>query len=169
MSTGSASAATSKTTWFIIFFALVVSVGIYGLLCFLMAQSRSTPSGNSLGTLRPIFYVLAGASLLASIAWMHFKTYGKIGGSPVSPATTAATLLSPQEFQTVSITGLAMAEACSIYGLVLFFIGAPIMEFARFAAGTLAVDLLYILPKGISYWAAWEMQQKSGEQPSSRA
>ena len=148
-----------KTTWFIIFFAMVASVGVYGLLCFILMQSRSAPPvGNGLQTLRPILYVVAVGDVLASIAWVHFKTNGRIGGTAAMPST-GYLLMKAAEFQTVSIVGLALAEACAIFGLLLFFLGAPITEFALFAVATLAVDLLYILPKGITYWAAWEQQQ----------
>ncbi|MDQ3812519.1 MAG: hypothetical protein M3347_01055 [Armatimonadota bacterium] len=149
-----------KMTWFIIVFSMVVSVGIYGLLGFLLSQNRTPRAVSpSLGTLRPILYILAVVMLLASVAWITFRTQGKTGGVPDTTLTKVA-LLSPPQFQTETIVGLSLAEACAIFGLLLFFMGAPLTEFALFAAGTLAVDLLFILPKGIAYWAAWENQQK---------
>lgn len=112
-------------TWFIVFFGYVISIGAYGLLCFMMQQSKSTPpSGLSLATLRPILYAAAGGCLLASIA-----------------------------------------DACAILGLMLFLMGAPITEFALLAVASVVVMLVFILPKGISYWAAWEVQQKSSSDP----
>ena len=154
----------TKKTWFVIFFALTASVAIYGLMAFMIAQNRSAPApGNSLATLRPIFYIAAGLALIASVGWMHFRTHGKIGdrGDVISLPGSQVALMPASQFQTETIVALALAEACSIFGLVLFFLGAPLVEFARFAAGTILVDLLYFLPKGIRYWAAWEMQQKS--------
>lgn len=143
-------------TWFIVFFGYVISIGAYGLLCFMIQRSKSTPpSGLSLTTLRPILYVAAGGCLLASIVWMHLKSQGKakLVGEP-------RTLPSPQEFQTATVTALSIADACAILGLMLFLMGAPIAEFAWFAIATVVVMLVFILPKGINYWAAWEMQQK---------
>ncbi len=104
--------------------------------------------------LRPICYALAGVSLLASIVWMHLKMQGKsrLVGEPSKP-------LSPGEFQTLTIQAMAMADVCAPFGLLLFFLGALITEFALFAIASVVVMLVFILPKGINYWAAWEMQQ----------
>jgi hypothetical protein len=148
-------ATATKMTWFVIFFAILASVGVYALMCFIIQQSRSEPPETSLAVLRPICYALAGVSLLASIVWMHLKMRGKsrLVGEPSQP-------LSPGEFQTVTIQALAMADVCAPFGLLLFFMGAPIAEFALFAIATVVVMLVFILPKGISYWAAWEGQQK---------
>jgi F0F1-type ATP synthase membrane subunit c/vacuolar-type H+-ATPase subunit K len=160
-STSTGAPQATKKIWFAILFALVVAVGVYGLVAFIIAQNRSAPPpGNNLETLRPILYIAAGVALLSAIGWMHFRTYGKIGDVTALPEPRAP-LMSPGQFQTETIIGLALAEACSIFGLVLFFLGVPLVEFARFAAGTILVDVFYFLPKGMKYWAAWEMQQKS--------
>jgi hypothetical protein len=147
-----------KTTWFIIFFAFVTSVGVYGLLCFIIQQSKSPPQPQSiLPTVRPILYAAAGVCLLASIVWMHLKSQGKakMVGEPL-------TLPSPDEFQTATITALSLADTCAPFGLLLFFLGAPIAEFARFAVASVVVMLFFILPKGMGYWTEWEMHQQSG-------
>jgi len=159
----------TKATYFVIFFSLTFSVVIYGFLAFILSQSKTPRAVSpSLGTLRPLFYILAAVALLASIAWVTFRTQSQTG-SGAGTTLDALSLMPPQRFQTETIISLALAEVCAIVGLLLFFLGAPLVEFAYFAAGTLAVDLLFILPRAIGYWAAWESQQKqeSGIQPFS--
>ena len=108
---------------------------------------------------------MAILALVASVAWMYVKTNGKIGdGSTYGVAK--AELMSPSEFQTNSIVALALSEACTIYGLTLFFIGVAIKDFVPFAVGTVLVDLFYILPCGLKYWSNWEREQKAKEQPT---
>ncbi len=156
-----------KMTWVIIVFAMAMSVLIYGLLCFFLMQSRTPPSGRSLATMRPIVSAMAVLSLVAAIGWLQWKTSGRIGDTPaVLGDRSSAALMEPGEFQTQSIIALALAEACSIYGLLLFFLGAPITEYAVFAAGSLLVILLYILPRGLKYWAARENAEKHSGQNS---
>lgn len=145
-----------RRTWLIIFAALVWTVFIYGLMAFLLdlSPSRQSPTGRPPDptALRPIFYGLAVLALVASAGWLHFSTYGKIGGEGRKVE------LSPSEFQTNSIVALALAEACVILGLALFFLGAPLRELLIFGAGTLLVDLLVILPRGLAFWSYWERE-----------
>ncbi|HVF10122.1 MAG TPA: hypothetical protein VNA16_04930 [Abditibacteriaceae bacterium] len=154
-----------KQQYFTIFFALVVSVGIYGFLCFLLDQNRK-PMPEPAAALSLVVGALALASLVAAVGWLHFRTYGKAGDAP-SPATMAPpALMKPGEFQTETIIALALAESCAILGLLLFFLGAPLKAFVPFAAGTLAVDLFYILPRAVRYWSAYEKQRQSGQASS---
>ncbi|HZO88191.1 MAG TPA: hypothetical protein VFB38_07600 [Chthonomonadaceae bacterium] len=146
-----------KRVWLILVFAFIASIGIYGaLVCLLQQQRPAPPSPAVLSTLRPVLYLLAIACLLASVGWMHGNTRNLPGGafSPAAPPPLPA----PERFQTITVIALALAEACAIMGLVLFFLGASAVEFARFALGTVIVDALSILPRGIRYWAAWERQ-----------
>ncbi|PQV63982.1 hypothetical protein B1R32_1074 [Abditibacterium utsteinense] len=139
----------TKKSWFSIFFVLCGSVLTYGLLCYLIthnpdAKRSAMPDPT---TMRPILIAAGVAALVVSLAWMRLRIDGKIGGEgrPVA--------LSPQEFQTESIIALALAEGCSIFGLQLFFMGAPMSEFAVFGFGTLFVDFAFILPRGIQFWS----------------
>jgi hypothetical protein len=152
-----------KQTYFIIFFALVGSVGTYLLLCFLMSQNRRplTPAPAVAG----LITVLAIVALIASIAWLQFRTSGRAGDAPAMSTTTPSALMSPAEFQTETIIAMALAEACAILGLLLFFMGGPLKGFIPFAAGTLAVDLAYILPRALRYWAAYEKPQQPNNSP----
>jgi F0F1-type ATP synthase membrane subunit c/vacuolar-type H+-ATPase subunit K len=156
----------AKMTWTIIVLAFAFSVVMYGLIGFFMVQGR-TPNARALAMIRPLTYGLAVFQLLAAVGWLHLKTNGRIGDAPnVVGSSSTTTLIEPGDFQTQTIVALAMAELCSVWGLVLFFLGAPITEFAVFAAGSLLVILLYILPRGLKYWAARENAEKKSGQNS---
>ena len=141
-----------RQTWLIVFGALVVSVFSYGLLCYLIEHSPNPRQVNaaSVATMRPILIGMGIAALVASVGWLRFTIDGKIGDGGRDLA------LSPGQFQTKSIVALALSEACCIFGLLLFFMGAPMKEFAIFALGTLFIDLAFILPRGLQFWAAYE-------------
>ena len=59
----------------------------------------------------------------------------------------------PSEFQTHWIIALALSELCVISGLVLFFMGGPARGILPYAAGTVFVDLVVIMPVILRYWA----------------
>ena len=165
-----ASATPDKKTWLIIFAALVGAVFMYGLICFFITQSRianpqSAPPPPQ-AAFRTALAFVAVLTLLGSVGWMYAKTNGKIGDSSTYGATKAE-LMTPADFQTQSIIALAFAEACSIYGLTLFFVGATLRDFVPFAVGTVLVDLFYILPRGLKYWSSWEQKQKLEAQGAS--
>lgn len=137
----------ARQQWLIIFGALVASVAIYGLMCFFIAQNpKSHPASLVLTQARPVVIGLGIASLLASVLWLRFAVDGKIGGDG-RPMT-----LSASEFQTRSIIALALAEACALFGLLLFFLGAPLADFGLFALGTLLIDFAFVLPRGLAFW-----------------
>lgn len=143
-----------KRSWYIIFFAFVGSIGVYGLLGFLLQQQRSVPaSEQALGSIRPVMYGLAAICLLASFFWAWAKM--RVDLERVGEGS----ILSPSEYQTATILALALAEVCSLLGLTLFFLGASLEEFARFAGANLAVCVFCFLPLGNRYWAAWEKIQ----------
>lgn len=143
----------TKRTWFIIFGALVFALFIYALLCYLILQTRRLApyAANTVATMRPILGAVGVAVLIGSVAYLSRSMAGKSGGSE---------LMTPRAFQSASIVSLALAEACAIFGLTLFFMGGTIRDYAMFAAGTLFVDFAFILPKAKRYWAAWEEAQK---------
>jgi len=45
------------------------------------------------------------------------------------------------------VVSLILMEACTVLGLVLFFLGLPALEFVPFAAVTVAGQALLVLPK----------------------
>ncbi len=136
----------TKKSWLLVFSILVFSIGFYGFLAGII-ERFGTRAANSDLAARPFFVAFAVIALIASLVWLRFRIDGKIGGEGRQK------LLSPEQFQTDSIVALALAEACSTFGLALFFMGAPISDFAFFAFGTLFVDFAFILPRGIQFWA----------------
>lgn len=145
------SPAALRQTWFVIFVFLCFSVLPYLLIGYLIEHGATVPRGNpqSLAALTPFIIPAAGLMLVASIAYLRFQVDGKIGGEG-RPLT-----LSPTEFQTLSIIALALSEACSIFGLFLFFIGAPLQQLAYFVLATLFVNFAFVLPRGLRFWDAY--------------
>jgi len=143
-----------RRTWLSILVALAFSTLMYGALAFLIEHGK-TPRvvSTSLPTLRIMMTFFAIAELGASVAWLQFATQGKMSDS-------GGPILTPGEFQTQSIVAMALAEACSISGLLLFFLGNTLAQFMPFIAGTLAVFFVFILPKGLRYYAAWDKSQR---------
>ena len=143
-----------KKTWLIILGSLAASALIYGLLAHLIQNSpQPRVISAQLPQMRVLVTIAAVGALGASMAWLHFTTQGKMGAS-------GAALMRPGEFQTQSIVAMALAEACSICGLLLFFLGNTLTQFAPYIAGTLLVFFAVILPTGLRYWAAWEKSQQ---------
>ncbi len=95
-------------------------------------------------------YLAALVCLFAGPGWFQFRTKGRAGDSPTS------TLMPPALFQTESITGMAITEACAIFGLLTFFLGASLATFAPFAIASMAVDIVFFLPRVLKYWSVWE-------------
>jgi len=127
---------------------------MYGLLAFFIEHGKAPRVvASNLPTMRILMTLFAIAELGASVAWLQFATRGKMGDS-------GGPILTPAEFQSQSIVAMALAEACSISGLLLFFLGNTLAQFAPFIAGTLLVFFVFILPKGLRYYAAWEESQR---------
>lgn len=153
MSTPASQPATRRT-WLSILVALAFFTLMYGVLAFFIEHGKAprvVPSG--LPMMRAIMTFLAVAELAASVAWLQLATRGKMSDS-------GGPILTPAEFQTQSIVAMALAEACSTSGLLLFFMGNTLRQFMPFIAGTLLVFFLFILPKGLRYFAAWEKSQR---------
>jgi len=143
-----------RRTWLTILVALAFSVLMYGFLAFLIENGKAPRVvSSSLPTLRALMTLFAVGELAASVAWLQFATQGKMSDS-------GGPILTPAQFQTQSIVAMALAEACCISGLLLFFLGNTLKQFIPFMAGTLAVFFLFILPKGLRYFAAWEKSQR---------
>lgn len=155
-------ASSARDDYETIFGALCASILIYGALVYILAQSsasRGVPVSSQPvnDTLRFILYGAAATMLGASVVFMQISMAGKIGDSRVlAQLTTPVPLMEPAQFQTFSIIALALSEACTIIGLLLFFLGGKAEHFAFFAAGTLLVNFLFILPKGLRYWSNLE-------------
>lgn len=148
------SSVADRKTWITIVLAMAFSVLAYGLVCYLTLHNpQRRPPSPHLATLSPVLSGLAILALVASVCWLQSKTQRRMSG-------VGGDLMTPTQFQTESIVALAFAEMCAIFGLLLFFLGGTWQGFVPFALGTLAIDLAFILPKGIRYWAAWEVAQQ---------
>jgi F0F1-type ATP synthase membrane subunit c/vacuolar-type H+-ATPase subunit K len=154
--------APQKSTWFILWVAFVGMVFSYGLIGFFIGKPTRAGAND-------VFQLVLGAlsvlQLIAAVIWMQVKTRVPstqlfVGSASKEPVQE------PMEFQTNSIIAMALAEACSLYGLMLLIMGAPITTYALFAAGALIVSVGFILPRGIAYWTAYEAQQKAEKEPS---
>ena len=122
-----------KRILYILSFAFVFAEGIFRLLVFLLNQEpRNSSPAATMATLRPICYAMAGVALLTSIGWTYMRTRYST---------------SWQRFQSNVIVSLALAEACTIFGLLLFFLGGPANEINGFIIATVMVDLVVILPQ----------------------
>jgi hypothetical protein len=128
-----------KSTWYILFGGFIFAIAAFtGMVYMLASEHAAIATSSSLGIMRPIVYGLAVLSLLGAIHRIRFGAFEE---------------LSIPRFQTKTILSLAFSEACTIFGLLLFFLGAPPAEYLRFALGTLAVNFLVILPVGNRYWS----------------
>jgi hypothetical protein len=98
---------------------------IYGLLCFFLMQRPHTAERKIAATMRPIVSAMAVLKPGSRdwVAAMEDKRKDRRHATVLGDRSSAA-LMEPGEFQTQSIIALALAEACSIYGLLLFFLGA---------------------------------------------
>lgn len=115
-----------KRAYFIVQYALTVSNGIYLLLGYLMAQSPSRAAMPMPKTVTQLMLeVVAAVCLFASMAYMQFRTGGKSGDVPAIGGSQPP-LMEPKEFQSETVVGMALAEACSVLGLLLFFMGMPL-------------------------------------------
>ena len=124
--------APQKRTLYILFFAFIFSSGVFRLLVEMLTQQARPPSPpETLAAMRTLCYAMAGVVLLISIGWTLLRT--------------ARSNTFPQ-FQTNMIVSLALSEACSIFGLLLFLLGGSAGEFNRFAIASVLVDLIFILP-----------------------
>lgn len=130
----------SPVSLYVLIYAFVMSVLIYsGLVWFLGGQRTPPPAPDP--TLKTIFMVLGMLILGAAVMVFHLQAANR-------------PQLEPEKFQVITMVSLALAEACAILGLALFFMGAAPADFYGFAAGSLIVMLFYILPAALRYWAA---------------
>jgi len=141
----------NRLTWATIVFAFVGSVVMYGVLAYMLQQSGSRPSASGLEAMRLPTTLLGVASLVASVVWAQWRL--AVRGEYASITTDTPT---PKQFILHTFIALSFAEACAVFGLLLFFTGASFTDFLMFAVPSMAVMLFFVLPKGNAYWTAWE-------------
>jgi hypothetical protein len=151
----------SRTTWFILFWALTASVLVYGAVVHAMGQSVGRPSAaNEVvhSVIRPILYLVDFVVLTMAVVIPRSYIRKNTNPDPQAPIGTDP-VPSPQVFQQASIVSLSLSESCAISGLLLFFLGEPAREFWNFAGLTLLFNLAYILPRGVRYWSTAQNQK----------
>ena len=122
-----------KKTNYVLFFSFIACIGMFRILIAeITMKPHRVPHTASPGSMRSICLVLAVGCLLISVAWTMLKTRNST---------------SPMRFQSNMVLSLAWSNACSIFGLVLFFLGGEPGEFTIYAVGSLLVDLVVILPQ----------------------
>ena len=57
----------------------------------------------------------------------------------------------PNRFQATMLVCLALMEACTVVGLMLFFLGLMAREFTIFVMVVIAAQALLVLPKALTY------------------
>lgn len=147
----------SKQMWLIVLFAFVASVGVYAFLVVTLARNGKLPSHSAepVAAFREGLYVLAALCLIAAVAFLRSRARRSSGVSMAGEPAVCA----PSQFFSATVISLVLAEASSVYGLLLVFLSGHPSRFWPFAAGTVIVDVFFILPLGLNYWPVWEKQQ----------
>jgi len=126
-------ASQQKRVWLVLTIAFMMSIGVYCGLVLLLSKNQQAPSQpDAVGTIRTVVYAVTAVGLLGSLYWSQMRMPGAN---------------SPQRFQTEMIVALAFAEAPTIAGVLLFFIGRKTAEFWPFAILSLLIQALFVLPR----------------------
>lgn len=145
----------NRLTWSTIVFAFIGSVVMYGVLAYSLEQTGAHVTSDVLEPLRLPVTLLGIACLVASVLWAQLR----LSVQREFPAVAGA-LPEPRQFITHTIIALAFAEACAIFGLLYFFVGASLTDFLMFAVPSVVVMVVFVLPKGSAYWQAWESRRE---------
>ena len=142
-----------KARWLVLVAGLTASIPLYAVVVFVLASSAEVPVDPAPSGLRYGFYGAAFALALLALA--------------VAPrvSTDPATALSFDAFLRRTLLSLVIAEASAILGLVLFFLGRNLADFLVLAGLALAVSLLGIIPRGLS-WFRLREEPPAGGAPS---
>jgi hypothetical protein len=155
----------AKPRWFVLWAAFTAAPVIYGVVAMLVAPTLPAAS-PLLPVLRLAFAGLALVQLVSGTFLMTRASRAVYGApGPAAPPEGPA-LAEPLAFQKAFIVATAFVESCAIYGFVLVFLGAPVLEYLPFGAATVAVMIAVGLPTGLRYWGEREsMSPGSGGAP----
>lgn len=145
----------NRLTWATIVFAFIGSVIMYGVLAYMLQQSGERTASPGLEAMRLPVTLLGIACLVVSVLWAQLRlvVHGEY-------ASTTGDIPAPRQFITHTVIALAFAEACAVFGLLLFFLGASWTDFLLFAIPSIGVMVLFVFPRGIAYWRIWESRQE---------
>ena len=150
-----------RESWLVLLFAMtaapVVYYGVAGAVAGGMADSPVYAA------LLPVFSVLALAELALGAFVLSRAPRAGSGGLPALLA--GAELATPQAFQTASVIGMALTEACAILGFVLVLVGGPLYMYVPFGAASVAMMLAVGLPAGLGYWRERAQADAEGRGP----
>ena len=121
-----------KRTLLILFAAFVMAAGVNSFMVVLLASNTSAGQPADVHAIAPILYCAAAFVLAAS---MYIAM------------TRMVAALDYSRFVTQMILALALAEACTILGMLLFFLSHKPELYWPFPALTVATELLIILPR----------------------
>jgi len=115
----------------------MVTVAAYTVLpLLLLVPASSAASSSSQKATATLAYVLAGVALLAGF-W--------------SSQTQLRSELEPAKFQTNMLISLALNEICVLVGFVMGGM-TSLVALLPFALASSAAQLLFVLPRVMSYW-----------------
>jgi F0F1-type ATP synthase membrane subunit c/vacuolar-type H+-ATPase subunit K len=121
----------SPQTRLIICLALMASVGLYVVFAYFISGSRTLPGEAYKPLQMPI--MVASVAIFLLCVWRSL--------------TSLSPLQAPNQFTTNMIVVLALAEAITILGLLLFLMGMPFNLFLPFAIVTVLAQGVLVLPR----------------------
>lgn len=156
-----ANAVPRRESWLVILFAMTAAPVVYYFVAGAVAEG--IPDSPVYAMLLPAFGMLAAVELALGAFVLSRAPRAGSGGLPALLA--GAELATPQAFQTASVIGMALAEACAILGFVLVFVGGPVYMYVPFGAASVAVMLAVGLPAGLGYWRDRAQADAEGRAP----
>jgi hypothetical protein len=114
----------------VICLGLIGSIVVYIVLAYILSSSRAPSEGYK--NLQTPLTVISVILFLLSAFW---------GLTKLNPLQTF------KSFTTNMIAALAISEAITMLGLLLFFMGMPFGVFLPFAIATLVAQVFFVLPR----------------------
>lgn len=153
------SPAAQRLVWTIIVGALVAAVPIYGIVGWMLLRNAPPVPQPADATMIWAMRAMAAAVLAASVLSLRLAPRRMIP----APASTGGEIEPPLSITNRSIVSMAFAEGCTVIGFVsCFFLRHAPLEYPWYAAGTLLVQLLLVIPDGARAWDAWQESAARG-------
>lgn len=157
------SAPTTRMGWWVIVGGHVGSIFVYAIVLHIVSIAGG-PAAAPIGQgLRFALVALAGLTAVAAVVWSR----ARLRLPPTLGAGGTGALPEAGRFQLATIVALSLANTSAILGFLpaLLTRGAW-RDYLPFGLLALAVDVLEIAPRGLTYWAAVENHRsESGGAP----
>ncbi|MEW6670108.1 MAG: hypothetical protein AB1427_00310 [Thermodesulfobacteriota bacterium] len=131
--------------------AMLATLGIYMLICNLFGDQVRRPMGPDF-PLGPLHNILFGISIVVLIS-NHFIRKSMLKKPSGGPGSVSVPAPSPEipaaiyaKYTTAMIVSLALCETVGIYGMVLFFLGDSLQTLYTFMVIS-AAGMIYYRPK----------------------